>query len=307
MKVFWLLVVILVCSGVAFLAFSAAQSQRQQALAMRDQAMAAQERAEAMAVEAKAAAAMKSVPAAEPVVPAPTEKPVPQVAPAANEAKPAVVESKPDSKEEAKPEVPAKEEPAKAEVSEKKEEEPQSQGQAQTGGTVGAKAGGFDVAESRIENQPDGSLLIDGAIKVTGTGTAEDPYVVPWELLVSAEKTYNPSDKLTKIPSSVAMLNGKYVRITGYVAFPMYVQQATELLSMLNQWDGCCIGVPPTPYDAIEVQLKAVVGEEDRMATFGDVQGRFGVKPYVVGDWLVGLYVMEEGELKPKRFNGLGT
>jgi hypothetical protein len=126
-------------------------------------------------------------------------------------------------------------------------------------------------------------------------------------LLIAAEKSYNPSEKLTKIPQAIAMLDGKRVRITGYVAFPLYVQEPRELLSMLNQWDGCCIGVPPTPYDAIEVTLKAVVPEDDRLATFGVVEGRFGVKPYVVGDWLVGLYVMDEGSLTAKQFNGAGT
>ena len=33
-------------------------------------------------------------------------------------------------------------------------------------------------------------------------------------------------------------------------------ESADASLMMLNQWDGCCIGVPPTPYDAIEVKLK---------------------------------------------------
>ena len=44
-------------------------------------------------------------------------------------------------------------------------------------------------------------------------------------------------------------LTSEHVEITGYVAFPMLMDEADELLVMLNQWDGCCIGVPPTPYD----------------------------------------------------------
>lgn len=148
---------------------------------------------------------------------------------------------------------------------------------------------------------------MDGKFKITGDGSVERPFDVPWDLLIGSEKTYNPTEKLTRIPQAVAMLDGKYVRLTGYVAFPMYVQEPRELLSMLNQWDGCCIGVPPTPYDAVEVTLKQTVNEDDRMATFGAVEGRFGVKPYVVGDWLVGLYIMDEGVLHAKQFGGAGS
>jgi hypothetical protein len=303
MKVFWLFVVMMVGGGFAFLAFSASREQRQKAAVVAEQAKADADASETL-IHIAPTRQPVATPEPAPQAPEPkvesTEAPAPSTPVVAPQSAPvaATQEVKPFPTE--NPPVATPTEAPVANATKAAEATTQ-------GGTVGAKAGAFDVVESKIEAQPDGSMLIDGALKVTGTGTAVDPYVIPWELLISAEKTYNPSDKLTKIPSAVAMLDGKYVRITGYVAFPMYVQQATELLSMLNQWDGCCIGVPPTPYDAIEVQLKAVVGEEDRMATFGEVQGRFGVKPYVVGDWLVGLYVMEEGELKAKRFNGLGT
>jgi hypothetical protein len=103
------------------------------------------------------------------------------------------------------------------------------------------------------------------------------------------------------------MLDKQRVRITGYVAFPLYVQQPRELLVMLNQWDGCCIGVPPTPYDAIEVRTADVIKGDDRFATFGTVEGTLQVKPYVVGDWLVGLFIMEDAALKPRTFDASGS
>ena len=126
-------------------------------------------------------------------------------------------------------------------------------------------------------------------------------------LLQSSSNTYVPRLSEGVIPQRIAMLHGKWVTIAGYIAFPIVSTESDELLAMLNQWDGCCIGVPPTPYDAIEVTLNAVVPDDDRTATFGVVEGRFGVKPYVVGDWLVGLYVMDEGVLTAKQFNGAGT
>jgi len=170
-----------------------------------------------------------------------------------------------------------------------------------------AAAGAYEVAPGEVVKNEDGTLLIDGRFTVKGDGTESSPYEIPWELITSAEETYEPRAAKTRIPQRVAMLDGKRIRITGYVAFPMYVQQPKELLAMLNQWDGCCIGVPPTPYDAIEVQLKATVDDQARLATSGSVEGRFQVKPYVVGDWLVGLYVMDESVMTPKEFGGFGS
>jgi hypothetical protein len=72
---------------------------------------------------------------------------------------------------------------------------------------------------------------------------------------------------------------------------------ADEMLMMLNQWDGCCIGVPPTPYDAIEVKLKAAAKGDTRLRTTGTLSGVLRVEPYLVKDWLVSLYIMDDGEL----------
>lgn len=165
----------------------------------------------------------------------------------------------------------------------------------------------YEVAKGTIAKNADGSLLIDGRITVKGSGTEADPYVVPWELLTSAETTFNPRQAMRKIPEGVALLDGKRVRISSNVAFPLYIQQPTEVLAMLNQWDGCCIGVPPTPYDAIEVRLAKPVKGNDRFATSGVVEGTFSVKPYVTGNWLVGLYVIESGALVPGEFGAAPT
>ena len=71
------------------------------------------------------------------------------------------------------------------------------------------------------------------------------------------------------------------------------------ILLMRYMWDACCIGVPPTPYDAVEVRLSEP-HEVKRGHTFsyGTVQGLLKVDPYLVNNWLVGLYLMEEASLK---------
>src|SRR5262249_39584664 len=80
-------------------------------------------------------------------------------------------------------------------------------------------------------------------------------------------------------------------------AFPIMAQSQDEMLVMLNQWDGCCIGVPPTPYDAIEVKLKKAAKGDDRMRVSGSVKGLLRVDPYLIKDWLVSLYLMDDAEL----------
>ncbi len=165
----------------------------------------------------------------------------------------------------------------------------------------------FTIRPSTMITRDDGAIVADDRFVIKGKGTAAEPYEVTWEMLTSAEESYDPRLAKKQIPERIAMLDGKKVRITGYVAFPMYVVQPRELLAMLNQWDGCCIGVPPTPYDAIEVRLARAVGDDARMATYGSVEGTFAIKPYVVGDWLIGLYMMENAELKPTQFGGFGS
>ncbi|MGH7244529.1 MAG: DUF3299 domain-containing protein [Phycisphaerales bacterium] len=156
-------------------------------------------------------------------------------------------------------------------------------------------------------SKADGTLIIEERFPVTGKGTLEDPFVVTWDQLTSASEVYDPRKGQKKIPDRVQMLDGQFVTVTGYVAFPIYVKEPKEMLSMLNQWDGCCIGTPPTPYDAIEVHLKDPATKEQRMATYGTISGRLSVKPYLVGDWLVGLYVMDEAAVSKPKQGGTGS
>jgi hypothetical protein len=157
----------------------------------------------------------------------------------------------------------------------------------------------YSIAKATITRQPDGSLLVDNRQTIKGSGTDANPYEITWDLLTAAEHTFNPRTGTKKIPEGVALLDGKRVRIAANVAFPLYVETPTEFLAMLNQWDGCCIGVPPTPYDAIEVHLAKPISGNDRFASSGTIEGTFAVKPYISGTWLVGLYVLNHATLNP--------
>lgn len=142
-------------------------------------------------------------------------------------------------------------------------------------------------------------LLSDGRYQIRGAGTFENPYRVTWDCLASARDTFNPRLQEFDIPQRVAMLNGKWLRVDGYLAFPLMVSQSRDILIMLNQWDGCCIGVPPSPYDSIEVKLiePARRSSGHALFSFGGVLGKLRVDPLVTKGWLQGLYVLDDAVL----------
>ena len=162
-----------------------------------------------------------------------------------------------------------------------------------------AKVIAGNIVPRKDEKTGEMLLYADGKYEIRGEGTPAKPYRVSWECLASASETYVPRLQQREIPQRIAMLDGKVVEVEGYLAFPLMVSETKELLVMLNQWDGCCIGVPPTPYDAIEVKLvePAKRGGKHASFNFGGVRGTLKVDPYLVENWLVGLYVMENAQM----------
>lgn len=154
-----------------------------------------------------------------------------------------------------------------------------------------------EIVPSTLVIRDDGSLLLDDRFTISGKGTVEEPFRISWDLLTSAQMLYNPRLGKRQLPERITMLNGKYVSITGYVCMPLAATHTDELLSMLNQWDGCCIGVPPTPYDAVEVKLSERLPMRMNVSAYGAVTGKFVVEPYLAENWLLGLYRMEGAKL----------
>ncbi len=152
---------------------------------------------------------------------------------------------------------------------------------------------GFDVRPAKIE-LVDGGLRLDDRFTVTGSGTKADPYVLPWALMMSASETFNPARGKDVLPERVTMFEGEWVRFEGSLAIPFAERFVSELLLMQHPWDGCCLGVPPTPYDAIEVALAAPIEQRPQ---FGVLTGQLKVDPFVRGQWLYGMYLMENAGL----------
>ncbi|MEO1582977.1 MAG: hypothetical protein AAFR96_00195 [Planctomycetota bacterium] len=165
------------------------------------------------------------------------------------------------------------------------------------GAAGGTEAEAVDPNRLDIKEMEDGTRLINDRFLIAGDGSKESPYQITWDYLTSARTTYAPRQGRTDIPAHIKMLEDQYVRIGGYLQFPLASREPKELLVMLNQWDGCCIGVPPTPYDAIEVSLTNPATQGEKFAVEGALVGKLTVDPYLVGDWLIGLYLLGEASL----------
>ncbi|MEC9373217.1 MAG: hypothetical protein VYC34_05205 [Planctomycetota bacterium] len=177
------------------------------------------------------------------------------------------------------------------------EDEARDEESAEAAEALAASAESEAPAADRITKRADGVTVIDDRFTVRGKGTKEDPYQVTWDLLVSANETYRPRDSKTDLPHWAPLINGSWVEIQGHLAFPLMADAIKEVLVMRNQWDGCCIGIPPTAYDAIEVKLAESTPVSRRGFAYGAIRGRLKVDPYLVNKWLIGLYVIEDGEL----------
>jgi hypothetical protein len=155
------------------------------------------------------------------------------------------------------------------------------------------------IAVFQPESLPDGTLRLDGRFIVAGSGSEQDPLVLSWPLLASASEAIDPSKGRTVPPPHIAFLNGQWVQISAFLAPPLWGERTTELLVMKNRWDGCCIGLPPTPFDCIEATLAAPITlGAKHSVSFGTVSGRLVVEPFTAGAFLIGLYRLESAQLE---------
>ena len=154
-------------------------------------------------------------------------------------------------------------------------------------------------APARVERVDDRTVRIDGSYVVRGAGTESDPFQVSWEYLASARATVDAERGRFELPGRIADLRGAWVRISGYWAPPLLVFEAREAMVMLNKWDGCCIGLPPTPFDSIEAVFSAPIRiEGQHLFRFGTFKGRLQVEPFVAGTFLLGFYRLEEAVME---------
>jgi hypothetical protein len=157
--------------------------------------------------------------------------------------------------------------------------------------TVGAKA-----TIERIDHQ---TVRIDGKYMVRGSGSESDPYQITWELLTGAARTVDASKSIYEVPGRIADLRGAWVQISGYWAPPLQVFQTKEAMFMLNKWDGCCIGLPPTPFDSIEATFaKPFAVRGQHLYRYGTIKGRLEIEPFAAGMFLLGFYRLHDAVME---------
>ncbi|MCC5824295.1 MAG: hypothetical protein LAT64_11505 [Phycisphaerales bacterium] len=149
-----------------------------------------------------------------------------------------------------------------------------------------------------FQRRSDGSIEIEGVGVVRGQGTPQRPFVLSWDVLRSLSRDYNPRQGNAELPAWILELHDKHVRIEGNTLLPVVAQSTDELLLMQNPWDGCCLGMPPTPYDAIEVKLVRAQPLGNSPTGYGQVEGVFKIDPYIVSGWLLGLYLIEDASFE---------
>jgi len=136
------------------------------------------------------------------------------------------------------------------------------------------------------------------AIPTLGRGTELEPFRIGWDLL-GLGRDATRDDGSLELPPGLKAVDGAWIEIDGYFAAPLAVETTRELLVMLNRWDGCCIGVPPTAFDCIETTLAEPITLRGRhQIRFGPVRGILRIEPFRVGELLLGLYRLEAASLR---------
>ena len=94
-------------------------------------------------------------------------------------------------------------------------------------------------------------------------------------------------------PPWIRLLDGTSIQISGYYSTPVRVTVAKNLLLTLDRWDGCCIGVPPTPFDAIDITMREpLLMRGMHLKRFGTFRGRFAVECVDAAGFLLGCFLL---------------
>jgi len=145
------------------------------------------------------------------------------------------------------------------------------------------------------------TLELDGRFRVVGNGSPGDPYRISWELLTSAGAFVDPARDALAPPPWVRALDGVWIEISAYYSTAVRVTSTKSVLLTLNRWDGCCLGLPPTPFDAIDASLAAPLELRGlHLFRFGTFRGRLVIEPFAAGPFLLGFYRLEDASFEAR-------
>lgn len=145
------------------------------------------------------------------------------------------------------------------------------------------------------------TLELDGRFRIVGSGGQGDPYRINWELLTSAGPFVDPARNALTPPPWVRALDGVWIEISAYYSTAVRVSSTQSVLLTLNRWDGCCLGLPPTPFDAIDTSLAEPLELRGlHLFRFGTFRGRLEIEPFTAGPYLLGLYRLEDATFEAR-------
>ena len=131
-----------------------------------------------------------------------------------------------------------------------------------------------------------------------GAGTERQPFRVSWELLGRASGHVRGDGSLDAMPRTLELLGGTWIELSGYYSPAVIAPSTDEVVITLNRWDGCCIGLPPTPYDSALVKTRTPIDFSlQHQIRFGTLRGRLVLEPFALGGLVLGLYRIEDAEL----------
>lgn len=137
--------------------------------------------------------------------------------------------------------------------------------------------------EMQLSRMTDGAWLVDQLYVVRGQGTTNEPFLVTWDLLLSAAETYAPSAGSWELPKRLHWLDGKQLQLKGFLTSPTRAAKSDHLLLTWSALDACCLGPPPNPCQAVEVKLDSPITLDRHVLIGVTVEGTFKLAPRVVG------------------------
>lgn len=163
--------------------------------------------------------------------------------------------------------------------------------------SVPASPASNPTAEVQLIRMPDGASLVDQLYIVRGQGTAADPYVVTWDMLLSASETFAPADGRWEVPQRLKWLDGKQLQIKGFLTSPTRANKSDHLLLTWSAQDACCNGVPANPCQTVEVKLESPITLETHVMIGVTVEGTFKVHPRMAGGLRMSLFHLENARV----------
>jgi len=140
----------------------------------------------------------------------------------------------------------------------------------------------FHVVEAVEGENPDPSRPTDRAIEIAGVNK------ITFQPLENTKAISQGSD--IRVPEDVRALDGRWVTLTGNLLVPWAESEVTRFVLAKNPWDGCCLGIPPGPYDSVAVELRTGTKLADRYSSVQTISGRFKVQLERSEGYVTGLY-----------------